>query len=165
MQVLRLNVAARSPSPLRGNKEVLPSVITVSLDELHTHLESFREQKMRFKDPPDPELKGWRATAAADRHQSYLNWAKAVTEVELALEMSEDIICDERARIMDWCWGLILTKRFVAVTCPACCRVHAAEECELKEWSVVADPLAGIGGKHLLCPAGHTLLALKTWVA
>ena len=165
MQVLRLNVAARPPTPLRGNKEVLPSVIIVSLEELRTHLESFREQKMRFKDTPDPELKGWRATAAADRHQKYLNWSKAVAEVEQAIEKSEDILCDERARIMDWCWGLILTKRFVDVTCPACGRAYLAAECELREWSVVADPLAGVGGKHLLCPAGHTLMALKTWVA
>lgn len=60
------------------------------------------------------------------------------------------------------CSGLVLTKRFVAVTCPACRETYRPDEVQVLAWSQGGGRAAS-GGKGLLCPQGHGLYVIVEW--
>jgi hypothetical protein len=60
------------------------------------------------------------------------------------------------------CRGLVLEKRFVSVTCPACNRTYGPDEVKVLAWSQ-GEELAASGGKGVLCPQGHGLYVIVEW--
>lgn len=60
------------------------------------------------------------------------------------------------------CSGLVLAKRFVSVTCPACRKTCRPDEVRVLAWSH-GGGLAASGGKGVLCPQGHGLYVIVEW--
>ena len=179
--LLRLMIPAYPPSPLLGGHELVGGCIALALDHIHAQMASSRDLRAeRYRLPPDPEnlpaewsdrRKQERLRFEMARHQEYLRLVAAVAEVEDALRRDADleqvavVFMRGRSVIETWSGVLILHRQFVWAECRGCQKQYAPEECGRSSWSRVADPRAGIGGEWLVCPAGHVLFSIETWIA
>ena len=181
MELLRLIVAIRPADPLTGGYAVTGGCIAVALDIIRDRMVGRRDHlAQRYSVPPDPatlsdtlseQSKRERLNFAMNQHREFLQLSTVVAEVEEALgrgadiERSEDPTSNVCDLLVHWSGIPIVTRHFRWAECQACGRRYSPEECSSSDWSRVADPLAGIGGIRLACPAGHTLYSFQTWVA
>ena len=179
--LLLFTTVARSAHPLTGGDDVTGACFAFPLDTIHQSMSARRDRLAQaFSAPPDPTslpstlgegAKRRRLEHAMNLHQVFLRLSAAIAEVGVSSDRGENV---ERSAsggrfpggvLERWCETLILHKKYCWVECRACGRRFLPEECGDSDWSTVADPLAGIGGKRVACPTGHTLFVRQTWVA
>ena len=179
--LLRLTVPPCPPIPLLGGHEIVGGCVGVPLELIRARMAEVADQLAeRHRLPPDPATfpaewseerrQDW-LRSEAGRHRQYLRLSAAVAEVEDALRRGEDLelvavlFLHGRSEIEGWSGVPIVQRRFAWAECAACGRRYTPEECAQAGWSRVSDPLAGIGGDSLACPAGHVIFAKRSWVA
>jgi hypothetical protein len=179
--LLRLNIPSFPAIPLLGGHDIVGGCVALTLDSVRTRMAARHAHLAeRYGLPPDPaaqpatdseQIKQDRHRFEMNQHQEYLRLATAIAEVEGAIVRGDDLertavlFPHGRGEIERWSGMPILMGLFVWAECRACGRRYTPEECGQSDWSRVADPRAGIGGRCLACPAGHVLFAKQTWVA
>jgi hypothetical protein len=179
--LLRLTIPACPPVPLLGGRAIVGGCVALALEDVRQRMIPRRDHLAdRYRLPPDPAAAPARSSERSKqdwlrsetvRHQEYLRLAAAVAEVEDALRRGADLeltavlFMHGSTAVERWSGVPILQRRFVWAECRGCERRYAPEEFVHSDWSRVADPLAGIGGGSLECPAGHVFFAKQTWVA
>jgi hypothetical protein len=179
--LLRLMIPPCPPVPLLGNHPIVGGCVAVALAIIRDRMAGVRDQLAeRHSLPPDPATfpAEWSEGRKQDwlrsetgRHRDYLRLSAAVEEVEDALRQGEDLelvavlFLHGRSEIEAWSGVPIVQRQFVWAECAECGQRYTPAECAHGAWSRVADPLAGIGGDNVACPAGHVIFAKQTLVA
>jgi hypothetical protein len=179
--LLRLNIPTFPAIPLLGGHEIVGGCVALTLDSVRTRMAARHAHLAeRYPSPPDPaalpatyseQMKRDRLQFEMNQHQEYLRLSAAIAEVEAAIDRGDDLertavlLPLGRGEIERWSGMPILTGQFAWAECRSCGRRYTPEECGQSDWSRVADPRAGIGGRCLACLAGHVLFAKQTWVA
>lgn len=106
------------------------------------------------------------------RQQEHLRLTAVVAEVEDVLHQGADL---EITAVMyrhgqtlreAYSGGTIFVRGFEWAECHDCDdRRYSPAECEVLDWSIVAGPRCGFGGKWLICPSGHVIFSRQTWVS
>jgi hypothetical protein len=179
--LLRLTIPACPPIPLLGNYEIVGGCVALALEQVIDRMVPRRDHLAeRNRLPPDPAAvpAEWSEGRKQDwlrheawQHKEYLRLSAAVAEAEDALrrgadlELSAVLFMHECSEIERWSGLPIVERRFVWAECRRCDRRYDPGGCGQSDWSRVTDPLAGIGGRCLTCPASHVIFAVQTWVA
>jgi len=177
--LLRLMTPTYPPHPLFGNRTVAGGCVALPLVVVRDRMIGRRDHLAeRSSRPPDPLpadahwMKKSSHQGEMNRHQEYLRLVAAVAEVEAVIEGGADLelkaVLTMRGRTEVEASSAvpILQRQFEWAECRGCDgRRCGPNECEESDWSQVADPLAGIGGKWLCCPSGHVIFAKQTWTA
>ena len=169
------------PLTLLGGHEIVGGCVALPLDRVRARMVGRRDHLARHHHlPPDPAaLPATRSEARKQErlryhlslHEEYLRLATALAEIEEAtergadLELAAGLLSSRSSAIERWSGIPILSRQFLWAECRGCGRRYMPEECAPSDWSRVSDPLAGIGGGCLACPAGHVIFAMQTWVA
>ncbi|HEY0094050.1 MAG TPA: hypothetical protein VGB96_06990 [Archangium sp.] len=106
------------------------------------------------------------------RHGIYREYVEAVKTLAWLEERWLEQYPEETPEAIPWpkdlqklwafCGGLIFSRRFERVLCPACKATYAPEQTQVVEWRH-GESLAAHGGKGLLCPNGHGLYVIVEW--
>ena len=179
--LFRLTIPACPPIPMLGGQEIGGGCIALDLEGVRDRMTARRDRLAEdYSQPPDTtstpaEWSEWRKQdwlrSAMGRHKEYMRLASAVAEAEDAIRRDVDLeqvavlLMHGRSEAERWSGTPILECQFVWAECRGCDRRYTPEECGRSDWSRVADPRAGIGGRYLVCPVGHVLFAKQTWVA
>ena len=170
--ILRLIVPAASAPDCPGFAEIAGGRFDLPLERLRTVMAARRDSIAEHRGET-PRTK-WHAQKRRHEEILFKKIVDAIEQVDGALERGEDLeqaFTITNSRLMtgpafDGFGGmLILNGDFLIVECGRCRRSFVPTECRVSDWSVVAAPRMGFGGKCLACPLGHTLFYRETWVS
>ena len=161
--MLRLTIPAFPPEPMLGNCDIVGGCLALTLESVRERMIPRRDHLYdRYHLPPDPTAfpdsdsewrKQDRLRCDTLRHREYLRLAAEVAELDdpivrgAHLEVTALLFRFDCTEIEAWSGIPILTGRFEWAECAACGVRYSPVECRPSDWSQVADPLAGIGGK------------------